>query len=69
MEIKCPECKKEPIRGKRWHCEKCGETFDTVETKAKCPNPDCGNSWEWTQCEFCYERSPHKDWWTKNEMP
>lgn len=64
--INCPKCGWVPDGKPHWGCEKCGTTFDTFETKAKCPNEECGNSWELTQCIACGKRIPHKDWYSEH---
>lgn len=61
--IRCPVCGWQPDGQSYWGCEKCHAVFDTFETHAHCPNPQCGNSWTFTQCIFCDAKPPHEDWY------
>ncbi len=61
--IRCPICNWEPDGKPYWMCEKCFVTFDTFKTRAHCPNTECGNSWDKTQCIQCHELSYHDNWY------
>jgi hypothetical protein len=66
VRIRCPICGWQPDGKPYWGCEKCHtQAFDTFKTHAHCPNPECGNSWTFTQCIACHERSPHEDWYVE----
>jgi hypothetical protein len=59
--VVCPDCGWIPIQHSLWGCEKCGASFDTFVTRAKCPS--CPNSWESTMCLACLRMIPHRSWW------
>jgi hypothetical protein len=70
--IACPICGEKAPERDFWLCDKCGILFNTFEAKtesdiARCPNPSCSESWDWTQCPTCYKKSPHKDWYKYEE--
>jgi len=65
MKVRCPLCKWDHDWKPYWACELCDARFDTFVTKAHCPDPTCGNSWELTWCPRCGNPSPHLDWYVK----
>jgi Zn-dependent protease len=56
----CPNCRTAPPRGAFWQCRLCGESFDTFETGAVCPN--CSAHHATTTCMDCGESSAVSDW-------
>ncbi len=66
IKIECPKCEWMPDGKPHWRCS-CGHTWNTFETKAKCPA--CGKQWENTYCPGCGETSPHKDWYIDTALP
>jgi hypothetical protein len=60
--IRCPQCEWVPDAGCLWMC-KCGHVWNTFATGGLCP--ECNFRWEWTQCQICQERPPHKDWYVR----
>lgn len=58
--IECPACGWNADGDAHWTCT-CGHTWNTFDTKGKCPN--CKIQWEETYCPICEEPSPHKDWY------
>ena len=69
LRIRCPLCKWNHDWRPHWMCELCDAVFDTFLTRAHCPDPTCGNSWELTWCPTCHQPSPHEDWWVKISGP
>lgn len=65
LKIACPKCSWEPDGGEYWGCSKCGHTWNTFETAARCPK--CGFQYTDTQCipfrGGCHQMSPHEDWY------
>ena len=62
--IRCPQCKWEPSRGDRWHCDAvCGHIWNTFETRGLCPA--CNKQWRETACLRCHNWSPHDDWYER----
>jgi Zn-dependent protease len=47
----CPTCNTAPPVGTYWRCSQCGQSFDTFETGAVCPN--CKSQFPATQCLDC----------------
>jgi hypothetical protein len=62
--IQCEYCEWKPDGGKHWTCT-CRHTWNTFETKGKCPN--CGIQWEETSCIGCKQSSLHKNWYKTEE--
>jgi Zn-dependent protease len=56
----CPNCKTPPPVGEFWKCGKCGEQFDTFQTRAVCPR--CGTQFPQTKCLDCGALNPMNDW-------
>jgi Zn-dependent protease len=56
----CPSCKTPPPVGEFWKCGKCGEQFDTFQTRAVCPR--CGTQFPQTKCLDCGALNPMNDW-------
>ena len=56
----CPSCKTAPPVGEFWRCGKCGQQFDTFETRAVCPR--CGAQFPQTKCLECGALNPMNDW-------
>lgn len=62
--IQCPNCEWKPDGEKHWACS-CGHSWNTFETKAKCPQ--CKKQWQDTVCPGCGKLSPHKSWYKTRE--
>lgn len=56
----CPSCKESPQVGEFWRCGKCGQHFDTFQTRAVCPN--CASQFPMTKCPNCGALHPINDW-------
>jgi len=56
----CPSCKTAPPIGEFWRCGKCGQQFDTFQTRAVCPH--CGTQFPQTKCLDCGALNPLNDW-------
>ncbi len=56
----CPACKAAPLVGRFWKCGRCGETFDTFQTRALCPN--CSAQVAVTTCPDCRAQNPLSEW-------
>lgn len=56
----CPSCLTAPVAGQYWNCGRCGQTFDTFETQAVCPQ--CGAHYDLTQCLDCGTTRPFHEW-------
>ena len=56
----CPACKTSPTIGQFWKCGKCGQAFDTFETRAVCPQ--CTTQFHVTKCMDCGEAHPINEW-------
>jgi len=56
----CPTCNTAPPVGAYWKCGQCGQTFDTFETGAVCPN--CRTQFPAAQCLDCGRRHPLHAW-------
>lgn len=65
IRIACPKCQWQPDGRPRWTCS-CGHTWNTFETKGKCP--ECGIQWQDTYCPDCHQSSPHEEWYTTYAM-
>lgn len=62
--IRCPLCKWRPRKEDRWGC-RCGTSWNTFDTRGKCPG--CGFQWHVTQCLQCHQYSRHEDWYAPPE--
>jgi DNA-directed RNA polymerase subunit RPC12/RpoP len=64
-DIACPECGFVPSKGMMWTCapDGCGGTFDTFETRARCPH--CDAQFAWTACPGCGKASAHRAWYRR----
>jgi Zn-dependent protease len=56
----CPACKAAPLVGRFWKCGRCGEVFDTFQTRALCPN--CSAQVAVTTCPDCRAQNPLSEW-------
>jgi Zn-dependent protease len=56
----CPSCRSQPLLGALWACGRCGASFDTFETGARCPT--CGEVFDETRCADCGRLSPIGQW-------
>lgn len=56
----CPSCKTAPPVGKFWKCSRCGQPFDTFQTRALCPN--CAAQFTSTMCLDCRAQNPMSAW-------
>jgi Zn-dependent protease len=63
----CPTCKTAPPIGEYWKCGKCGQPFDTFQTRAVCPH--CSTQFAQTKCLDCGELSPINDWMIGTLVP
>jgi hypothetical protein len=62
-DVACPACGVSPYIGTQWVCapDGCGGTFDTFQTRARCPH--CSAQFAWTACPACHKASSHKAWY------
>lgn len=63
----CPACKTSPPVGEFWKCGKCGQQFDTFQTRAICPR--CATQFPVTKCLDCGALHPMNDWMTATLEP
>jgi Zn-dependent protease len=56
----CPSCRTAPPVGAYWKCGKCGQPFDTFETRGVCPQ--CAAQYATVMCLDCQEQRPMSDW-------
>jgi Zn-dependent protease len=63
----CPSCKAAPPLGDYWKCGKCGQSFDTFQSGAVCPN--CGTQYPVTRCLDCGHQHPMHEWATSSLVP
>ena len=63
----CPNCKMAPPVGEFWKCGKCGQQFDTFQTRAVCPR--CGTQFPVTKCMDCGALHPMNDWMVASLAP
>ena len=56
----CPTCKAAPPVGEYWKCGKCGQAFDTFQTRAVCPH--CSTQFAQTKCLDCGALHSMNDW-------
>jgi Zn-dependent protease len=59
-EFACPSCKSAPPLGDFWKCGKCGQPFDTFQSRAVCPH--CAAQFGATKCVDCGGLHPLSDW-------
>ena len=64
LRIRCPCCRWQPKQGDRWSCT-CGYAWNTFDTGGVCP--ECGKTWQQTQCLQCQMWSRHDDWYVWEE--
>jgi Zn-dependent protease len=63
----CPSCKTAPPIGTYWKCGKCGQAFDTFQTRAVCPN--CAAQFPVTTCLDCRAVNPMDNWIVPTAVP
>ena len=63
----CPRCNTAPPLGNFWKCGKCGQAFDTFQTRAVCPH--CGTQFAATKCLDCGGLNPISEWMTAALVP
>lgn len=63
----CPRCHSAPPLGTFWKCRQCGQSFDTFQTGASCPN--CNARYDMTTCLDCSESRPMIEWATSSITP
>jgi Zn-dependent protease len=63
----CPSCKAAPPVGEFWKCGKCGQQFDTFQTRAVCPR--CATQFPMTKCMDCGASNPMNDWMVASLAP
>jgi Zn-dependent protease len=63
----CPTCKASPPLGDYWKCGNCGQSFDTFQTGAVCPN--CSTRYPSTRCLDCGRQHPMQEWATSSLVP
>jgi Zn-dependent protease len=56
----CPSCKTSPPIGEFWKCSQCGQSFDTFQTQAACPQ--CRSQFSVTRCLDCGALHPISEW-------
>jgi Zn-dependent protease len=56
----CPSCRTSPPIGAYWKCGKCGQPFDTFESRGTCPN--CSAQYTTTGCLDCRAQHPINEW-------
>jgi len=56
----CPACKAAPPIGDVWGCGRCGNRFDTFQSKGICPS--CGAQFPTTLCMECGVAHPMSEW-------
>ena len=66
VRIECPKCEWQPDGKVYWKCS-CGHSWNTFETRAKCPA--CDKQWNTTRCPGCGHSTPHEEWYVKTGMP
>lgn len=60
VKIECPKCDWQPDGQIYWKCS-CGHSWNTFETRAKCPA--CNKQWDTTWCPGCGNSTPHEEWY------
>jgi Zn-dependent protease len=56
----CPACETKPPIGAFWKCGRCGQPFDTFQTRAACPH--CATQFAVTKCLDCGAVHPMSEW-------
>jgi Zn-dependent protease len=56
----CPRCGTSPPVGDFWKCGRCGQPFDTFQTRAVCPH--CAAQFPGTKCLDCGAVHPISEW-------
>jgi Zn-dependent protease len=56
----CPVCKTAPPLGDFWKCGQCGQSFDTFQARAVCPQ--CAAQYPVTRCTDCGSLNPMSSW-------
>jgi len=56
----CPRCTTAPPVGNFWKCGRCGQPFDTFQTRAVCPH--CAAQFSGTRCLDCGAVHPISEW-------
>jgi Zn-dependent protease len=56
----CPRCATAPPVGNFWKCGRCGQPFDTFQTRAVCPH--CAAQFSGTKCLDCGAVHPISEW-------
>jgi hypothetical protein len=68
--ISCPKCGWEPDESCRWKCDECGTSWNTFETRGKCPG--CGKQFIDTRCSKskggCGQTCLNADWYEPIEQ-
>jgi Zn-dependent protease len=63
----CPRCATAPPLGDFWKCGRCGQAFDTFQTRAVCPH--CGAQFAVTKCLDCGGLHPISEWMVAALVP
>jgi len=63
----CPRCTTAPPVGNFWKCGRCGQAFDTFQTRAVCPH--CATQFAGTKCLDCGGLHPMSEWMVAALMP
>lgn len=63
----CPRCETAPPLGDFWKCGRCGQAFDTFQTRAVCPH--CGAQFAVTKCLDCGGLNPISEWMVAALVP
>jgi Zn-dependent protease len=63
----CPWCNTAPPLGDFWKCGRCGQAFDTFQTRAVCPH--CGTQFAVTKCLDCGGVHPMSEWMVAALVP
>jgi len=58
--FQCPSCNTAPPIGEYWKCSNCGQSFDTFQTGAVCPN--CRTQFPSTRCLDCGHLHAMNQW-------
>jgi Zn-dependent protease len=58
----CPACKTAPPIGDFWKCGRCGQAFDTFQTRGTCPH--CATQFAVTRCLDCGAVHPVSEWFS-----
>jgi hypothetical protein len=66
IKVECPKCEWQPDGKIYWKCS-CGHSWNTFETRAKCPA--CNKQWETTRCPGCGKSTPHEEWYIDESKP